>query len=137
MDLIAPIAAAILVMAAVTVAAFLRRLRLITTAAGSFECPLRLVGTQRWRQGFARMDVERLSWFPEASLSREPAHTWGRASVDVVWANHGTACAGGATTRAIVRIDGTEYETLLRPDAYTGLLSWSESEPSKLLLKTV
>lgn len=120
----------IVVVAGLVLAVYLTRMRTIVTRVGSFECSLREADSRRWREGYACYGVDRLDWFPVASLRVRPLHSWRRHDVEVESVDrHVSRHTGRDVADVVVQVGGARYHLALAQEAYSGLRSWLESAP--------
>jgi Protein of unknown function (DUF2550). len=120
----------LVVVAGLILAVYLTRFRAIVTRVGSFECSLRESGSRRWREGYASYGLDRLDWFPVASLRVRPRYSWRRGDLEVERVERRVSRQTG---RDVVDVEihaaGARYHLVVVDEAYSGLRSWLESAP--------
>jgi len=121
---------ACVVVAGLVLAVYLTRFRSIVTRVGSFECALREPEARRWREGYACYGVDRIDWFPVASLRVRPLFSWSRQEFDVERVDRLVSRhTGRDVVDLVVRVPSGRYHLLIVADAYSGLRSWLEAAP--------
>lgn len=106
-----------------------RRLGMLTSRVGSFECGLRPEhGHGEPVSGIAQYGVGRLDWWRTASLSPRPARTWDRRGLEVERRVDDPHRPGKVLVRC--RHGAEQFELSLSRAACAGLTSWLEAAPA-------
>lgn len=137
-DLVVPleVVAALALLFAVLVAAFVGRRRFLSRSIGTFDCSLRTSGQrmgQGWVLGLARYEADRIEWFRVFDMSLRPRRVLPRADLQVKERRYpsGPEAFSLMSGFLIVRC-GCERGTLelaMSEQSYTGFASWLESAP--------
>jgi len=118
----------LLLVLAVLLLAYRRRLGTLTGRVGSFVCGLRPEqGHGEPVAGVAQYGVGRLDWWRSASLSPRPARTWSRRDLVLTSRVEDVHRPG----KVLVRCEhlGETFELSLSREACAGLVSWLEAAP--------
>ncbi|NLF06045.1 MAG: DUF2550 family protein [Actinomycetales bacterium] len=118
---------ALLLVGALVVLLYRRRLGTLTGRVGSFACGLRPERHGEPVAGVAQYGVGRIEWWRGASLSPRPARTWHRVDLVVAeWVED-----PHRPGRVLVRCQHVEdeFELSLSRAACAGLVSWLEAAP--------
>lgn len=118
----------LLLVAALMVLLYRRRLGTLAGRVGSFACGLRPERHGEPVAGVAQYGVGRIEWWRGASLSPRPARTWQRASLVLTeWVED-----PHRPGRVLVRCTHGEerFELSVTRAACAGLVSWLEAAPA-------
>lgn len=113
-----------LVLLGILALALYSRARGLSQRVGSFACDLR--SGERWVSGVASYGAGRVDWHRLASLSPRPARSWSRRDLQIV--SHDPV---GERCEVRCRYRGDDFELLMVPGAFAGLVSWLESAPPR------